>query len=102
MKRSLLERILRFIDQENAHWQPQFSQLEEEEQRGLAPFLLDIAIIQNCRKCNYNAVAELIAFACHRGMANSPLCGQAAELLERLAACSQIINPSRYHGAIRS
>ncbi|MGC1323155.1 MAG: hypothetical protein WA849_13305 [Candidatus Udaeobacter sp.] len=95
VEKSCLERILSFVDQKNANWAPEFSTLEDEERLALAPFLLDIAIVQNCRKHNYNAVAKLLALACHHSMANSPLCGQAAELLERLAACSKTINPGR-------
>jgi hypothetical protein len=102
VEKSYLERILSFVDQEDADWAPEFSTLEDDERRALAPFLLDIAIVQNCRKHNYNPVAELLALACHHGTANSPLCAQAAELLERLAACSKTINLGSYQPARKS
>ena len=88
---SVLDRLLRIIDRDQGHWQPEFSGLTESERAALVPLLLDIAIAQKCRKRDYQAVSELLAAASEHGIANSPLCGQAAELLERLAACSHVI-----------
>ena len=64
--------------------------MSETERNALCPFLLDLALVQKCRKHDYRAVGELLAAAYERGLARSPLCGQSAELLERLAAYSRI------------
>lgn len=94
--KSCLERLLGFIERDQGHWQAQFSELVEAEQLALTPFLLDLAIVQKSRKHDYNAMSELLALACQYQIADSPLCGQAAELLERLAACSNAITGSSY------
>jgi hypothetical protein len=93
IKRSslLVEHLLGLLDQDQGHWQPELSKLTESERTALAPLLLDIAIAQRYRKHDYEAISELLAAASQYGMANSALCGQAARLLERLAACSDMI-----------
>jgi hypothetical protein len=83
-----LSRVLRYIDDDQGHWQSEFSRLGGREQRALTPFILDIAIVQRNRKRDYEAVNELLSIASEYGIADSPLCGQAAELLERIAHCS--------------
>jgi hypothetical protein len=90
-ERSLLEHLLRCIDRDQGHWQPELSELSDSERNALAPFLLDIAISQKCRKHEYEAVRQLLATASQHGLANTTLCGQSALLLERLAVCSQAV-----------
>jgi len=91
LEKSFLDRLLRSLDRDQGHWQPELSELTESERNALAPLLLDIAIAQKCRKHDYEALSELLRTANEHGAANSPLCGQAAQLLERLAACSHAI-----------
>ncbi len=93
-EKSFLDRLLQVLDRDQGHWQPELSELTESERNALAPLLLDIAIAQKCRKHDYGAVSELLRAASQQGMANSTLCGQAAQLLERLAACSHAIRPA--------
>ncbi len=100
IERSFLDRLLQYLDADQGHWQPELTGLTESERDALVPLLLDIAIAQRCRKHDYGAVSELLRAASQHGMASSPLCGQAAQLLERLAACSQAIQPSR-SGAVQ-
>lgn len=88
VEKSFLDLLLEVLDRDQGHWQPEFSKLNEPERNTLAPLLLDIAIAQKCRKHDYEAVRNLLRAASKHGMANSTLCGQAAQLLERLAACS--------------
>jgi hypothetical protein len=94
MDKSFLDCLLEFLDRDQGHWQPELSELTESERNALAPLLLDIAIAQKCRKHDYEAVSELLRVASRHGMANSTLCGQAAQLLERLATCSHAIQTS--------
>lgn len=86
-----LGRLLRYVDDDQGHWQTEFLRLAGGEQRALTPFILDIAIIQRHRKHDYEAVKELLSMAGEYGIADSPLCDQAAELLERIAHCSSAI-----------
>jgi hypothetical protein len=82
----LVNRLLAVLDQDQGHWQPQLAELSETERNALCPFLLDLALVQKCRKRDYQAMSELLTSAYQCGLARSPLCGQSAELLERLAA----------------
>jgi hypothetical protein len=92
---SCLDRLFRFIDDDQGHWHSEFTCLAKSEQRALAPLILDIAIVQKNRKHDYQAMSELVSLACEYGFANSPMCGQAAELLERIANCSHVVSLRR-------
>ena len=91
-EKSCLSRILRHVEHDQGHWQSEFSSLSEEEQRILVPFIIDILIIQKSRKHDYNTMNEILALAREYDIASSPMCGQAAELLERLTNCSTAIS----------
>ncbi len=86
--KSVLIRVMRYVDDDQGHWQSEFSSLAEGEKLALTPFILEIAIVQRCRKRDYEAVSELLSLACEHGVAHSPVCRQAAELLERIVNCS--------------
>ena len=81
-----LDHVIATLDRDQGHWQPELRALNEAERNALCPLLLDLAIVQRCRKHDYGAVRELLARAHQHGSARSPLCGQSAELLERLTA----------------
>jgi len=102
IEKSFVDRLLQFLDRDQGHWQPELSELTQPERNALAPLLLDIAIAQKCRKHDYEAVSELLRLASQHGMANSTLCAQAAQLLERLAACSGAIQTGSSRAAHRS
>ena len=86
-----LSRLMRHIDDDRGHWRPQFLSLTEGEQRALIPFVLDVAIMQKCRRRDYQAVSTILSLACEYDVAGSPMCRQAFELLERIASCSNAI-----------
>jgi hypothetical protein len=85
-----LDRLMPFFDRDQGHWQPELAKLRDAELNAMGPLLLDIAIAQKCRKHDYQGVSELLVTGSRYGLARSPLCGQAAELLERLAAYSHV------------
>jgi hypothetical protein len=87
-ERSFLDRLLHYVHDDQGHWQPVFSSLTEREQRVLTPFILDIAIMQSCRRHNYKAASDILSLASEHSMESSPMCRQAAELLGRIAGCS--------------
>jgi len=68
-----------------AHWEEVFRSLAAHEQAVLAPFLLDVAMIQASRKCEFAQLAELLETAAEHGLAHTTLCAQCAELLSRMA-----------------
>jgi hypothetical protein len=89
----LLDRLVDQIDHGQGHWQSEFLQLQRSEQESLGPLLLDILIVQKCRKRDYGAIHALLVMADHYQAARSPLCGQAAELLGRLSGYAQAVAP---------
>jgi hypothetical protein len=93
--RSCLTRLLGYVDDDQGHWQSEYWSLADSEQRVLTPFILDIAIMQKCRRRDYEAVTEILSLACEYRIASSPMCRQAAELLERIANCATAISVRR-------
>lgn len=87
-EKSCLARLLRYVGNEQGHWQPEFAKLAEAEQQALAPLVLDITLVQRARGHDYEAVKEIISLASEYDMAGSPLSVQAAELLGRIGSGS--------------
>jgi hypothetical protein len=90
---SLLDRLLNGIDRDQGHWQAELLKLKRSQQLALGPLLLDLAIAQKYRKHDYGGIGDLLVTASRHGLARSALCGQAAELLQRLSAFAQAIEP---------
>jgi hypothetical protein len=90
--RSFLDRLLAYVDDDQGHWQPVFAGLTGQEQQVLTPFILDIAVMQSCRRRDYQAVSEILSLASEQPIAGSAMCRQAAELLERIADCSTALS----------
>jgi len=86
--RSCLSQLLYYVADDQGHWQPEFSKLTANEQLALTPFILDTAIVQACRRHQYEALNEILSLGCSYKVAVSPMCRQAVELLERIANCS--------------
>lgn len=74
------------IRKTGAHWEQVFQSLDPIEQTALAPFLLDVAMIQSSRTGDFAQMAGLLETAVQNGMADTTLCAQGAELLSRMAA----------------
>ena len=89
----LLDRLIDQIDHGQGHWQSEFLKLTRPEQEALGAFLLDLLIIQKCRLRDYGAIHRLLVVADKYMAARSPLCGQAAELLERLSSYAAAVAP---------
>ena len=85
-----VDHLLSVFDRDQGHWQAELVKLSKAERNALCPLLLDLAIVQKCRKHDYQTVSDLLVSAHRYGVARSPLCGQAAELLERLTAYSRV------------
>jgi hypothetical protein len=83
---TLIEGLQALIPKTGAHWEQVFQSLSPNEQAALGPFLLDVAIIQSCRKGEFAQMASLLETAIQNGMADTTLCAQSAELLSRMAS----------------
>ena len=89
------------IDDSRGHWQASFATLTRQDQLALTPLLLAIALVQQCRNRDYDAVFALLRVARAESMAPDVACQQAWELLDRMDRCSALvraIKPARACG----
>jgi len=82
----LVEKLYAAIPRTGAHWEGVFQSLDACEQAALAPFLLDVALMQSSRSGDAARMVHLLQTAVRHGMADTTLCSQAAEYLSRLGA----------------
>ena len=71
------------------HWLPEFEKLPINDQSTLTTFLLDVALSRHVRNKNYSTVYDLLGIAMDHGIADTPMAGHAAALLDRLALIFQ-------------
>ena len=83
---SLVEQLSMLIPRTGAHWEEVFDGLETREQAALAPFLLDVALMQAGRRSDVAQMADLLRTALDNGLADTTLCAQTAEFLARAGA----------------
>jgi hypothetical protein len=84
----LIDELFSMIPSADTPWQHTFGQLEPVERRALGPFLLDMALLRSGRIHDFSALGRLLNIAVQHGLANTPLCAQAVELLQRIAVCA--------------
>jgi hypothetical protein len=82
----LIDELLGMIPIAETPWQHTFRRLQPAERRTLGPFLLDMALLSKGRSHDFAAVGSLLSTAVGHGLANTALCAQAAELLQRIAS----------------
>ena len=82
---AVIDELLAVIDERDAPWRVTFDRLGGDEQRRLGSVLMDMALLTSARGNDYSMVATLLRRAVHCGLAGSPLCAQAAQLLQRVA-----------------
>lgn len=83
---SLVNDLRALIPATSAHWEQVFAHLRPSEQAALAPFLLDVALMQSSRRGDAVQMARLLQTAVTHGLADTTLCAQAAGLLTRMSA----------------
>jgi hypothetical protein len=69
-------------------WLHTFRRLQPAEQRSLGPFLLDMALLTKGRNHDFAALGSLLRLAARHGLADTPLCAQTAQLLQRMSVCA--------------
>jgi hypothetical protein len=82
--------LVPFVKADHGHWQPVFWSAPAAERLALTPLLLDIALVQSVRERDYDAANRLLGISSAHGLDPSPLMIQASEMLERLAAFSEL------------
>lgn len=87
---TVIDDLLAIIGERDAPWRVTFDRLSGDEQRRLGSLLLDMALLASSRSNDYATVASLLERAVHHGLAGSPLCAQAAQLLHRVAVGARV------------
>jgi hypothetical protein len=85
---ALVDELSAMIPDVETPWRHTFRRLSGAEQRALGPFLLDMAVLSRGRDNDFAALAGLLELAVRHGLANTPLCAQSAELLQRMSVCA--------------
>jgi hypothetical protein len=75
-------------DKRRPQWLRYVEALPSSSRAGYAPLLLDVAIRRAVRQLNLGQVQQLLQIGVEHGVAHSPLCLQAADLLHRLSRLS--------------
>jgi hypothetical protein len=86
---TLIESLLSMIPAADTPWRATFGKLRPMEQRALAPALLDLALLTKIRNHDLPSTVALLELASQHGVSDAPVCAQAAQLLERVAACAE-------------
>lgn len=81
----LLEQVLTRLDPHRGALSRVLFTYDVGQLNAVALFLVDVAIVQMCRKHDYQGVSVLLRTATRHNVARSAVCRQSAELLERLA-----------------
>ena len=85
---TLIESLLGLLPVTDTPWQITFRKLQLVEQQALAPELLHLALLAKTGSHDLSGTAELLQVAARHGMADTPVCAQAAQLLQRVATCA--------------
>jgi hypothetical protein len=83
----LIDELLNMIPVSDTPWQLTFRKLDAVERRAVAPFVLEMALLAKVRSHDLSGAANLLGTAVRHGVANTPVCAQTAELLQRIATC---------------
>lgn len=70
------------------HWRTVFERLSPQQRGSLQPFLLAVAIRRAASRREFERLRFILGIAAERGLTDSPIAAQAAELLERLSAAA--------------
>lgn len=84
----LVDELLSMIPDTDTPWLHTFRRLQPAEQRSLGPFLLDMALLTKGRNHDFAALGSLLRLAARHGLADTPLCAQTAQLLQRMSVCA--------------
>jgi hypothetical protein len=85
----VIDELSSMIPEAETPWRHTFRRLQPSDQRTLAPFLLDLALLSRGRSHDFAAMGSLLDLAVRHDLANAPLCAQSAELLQRMSVCAE-------------
>ena len=91
-----VRRLEPFLEADQGHWYPVFSECDDAEKGMLFPVLCQIAIAQKLRTQNYKSLNDVLRLALEADVANSLLWDQAATVLAGMAESA----PARTRGDV--
>jgi hypothetical protein len=91
----LIDELSGMIPDADTPWRHTFRRLLPIERTSLGPFLLDMALVSGRRNSDFATMATVLELAVRHGLANTPLCAQSAQLLDRVSACVDGAPPAR-------
>jgi Domain of unknown function (DUF6895) len=84
------DELLALIPETDTPWRRTFERLTPSERGSLSSFLLDVALLDSARRNDFGSVARLLELAVRDSIADTPLCSQSAELLQRIAVAAEV------------
>ncbi len=86
----LIEELRALIPDADTPWQRSYARLGAAARSTLGPFLVDAALLSAARRSDFVSLGRVLQLAVAAGLADSPGCAQAAELLHRLTLARQV------------
>ena len=96
--------LLPLLDDESRapHWRNTFDKLDSPQADALASLLFNIALQRSASRRDFAALDKTLRLGHTLGLATTPAASQAAELLERVAACAGTLQVSQVESPISS
>ena len=91
---AVIDALRALIPDADTPWQRSYARLDAAERSALGPFLVDAALLSAARRNDVVSLARALELAVANGLADSPGCAQAAELLHRLTVARQVPAPA--------
>lgn len=87
---SVMERLLDTIPVADTPWQRTFRNLDPCDQQALAPFLLDVALLDSTRSHDFGKAAGLLETAASCNIDSTVVCAQVRELIDRVCRLADV------------
>lgn len=87
---SVIGRLLDAIPVADTPWQRTFRNLDPCDQQALAPFLLDVALLDSTRKHDFGRAAGLLETASNCDVGSTVVCTQVRELMDRVCGLAGV------------
>jgi hypothetical protein len=84
------DELLALVPDADTPWRRTLDGLTPGGRAAVQPLLLDVALLESARSNDFAAVATLLELAVRNGLADTPLCAQSAELLQRVAVSAEL------------
>ena len=87
------DELLALLPEKDVPWRRTLDGLRPAQRGSLRSLLLDVALLDSARGNDFGGVATLLELAVRHSLAATPVCSQAAELLQRVAVAAEVAQP---------